>query len=642
MRITLSKLFIFCLLIFSKTYAQYFDWNTAQRLDDSVFIKAKDFYKTYYKDNLYVGDQSSDGATVNVSYFYADYLQGNLYASFLGYEDYVRRVLKQIIKDDKLTNNIKIYFYREPDFNATMDALGNLRINVGLFNYINTEAELAGVLAHEFAHFYNKDGLEKRNYENALFGGIPNISYQKTQEASADFLAIKYIKDSPYSLKGMASDFKTLKRFEIKASLKGHLTLRRITHPDPGDRLKQVKYLSNDSVTKGKKNFVVDSLSFMNLKKAATHESYKILLEDCDFKELIERSFTAYLYKPNDQENLSILLESLKRYLLHNPADSSRQFILSFYKSERVNESGNYKYISYDSTSILKYLNKGLLHLQSNDLSKLPKNELLDTVNIKFRTNNEAFSYFYKKAKEMDCKPCLFTAQYDGNNKLIYNKEVPYENSIFDCRNYVSDMASGTKYNNTVCVINLPTLFFYEYMRDYSHESLKVYLDKLSTALKETTGFDKIYFINDLSLKEQNNLKVLDKIIESTVSPGFYYFSVFERSSSVPSWLTNGNNSKTEEVNWLKTTPESYDFFKAHNAKSIYFVTFDYLVVDPQDYPAMVGAKRLSRSWKFKKISIEEPTKVTYSHNIIKTTKTLDESLKECAIALKWYKAMLK
>ena len=103
MRIIISNLLVFYLLSMNPANAQeYFDWSGVNKVEDSVFIMAREFYKTYYKDNMYVGDQSNDIATINATYFYADYLQGNIYPSFLGYETYVKNVLKQVIKDEKL------------------------------------------------------------------------------------------------------------------------------------------------------------------------------------------------------------------------------------------------------------------------------------------------------------------------------------------------------------------------------------------------------------------------------------------------------------------------------------------------------------------------------------------------------------
>ena len=113
------------------------------------------------------------------------------------------------------------------------------------------------------------------------------------------------MKASPYSLKSGANIFKQMKRMEVRAEIVYGKNLKKYsTHPDPGDRLKQVKLLSSDSLNKNKKNFVVDSIAFVKLKELCYQETINIGLQENKVNELIDLTFTRYLFEPDNQYNI--------------------------------------------------------------------------------------------------------------------------------------------------------------------------------------------------------------------------------------------------------------------------------------------------------------------------------------------------
>lgn len=141
--------------------------------------------------------------------------------------DYVRSVLCQIVGDDRC-DSVRIYILRVPAFNASMSPNGTMRVYSGLLLRVRSEAELASVLGHEFAHFELRHTL--RNFEQsrrgsdllawtallgavsarygngssnqfydtrmALLGGI--YSFRRDQEKDADFLGFSYISKARY------------------------------------------------------------------------------------------------------------------------------------------------------------------------------------------------------------------------------------------------------------------------------------------------------------------------------------------------------------------------------------------------------------------------------------------------------------
>lgn len=625
----------FCVIFHSLTFGQtwnHYDWENGRNLHDSVFIKANEFFKKHYKDNLYVGDLNEKDANYYTADLRTDYVLGNIYSNFYGYENYIKEILSQFISDPVTVQNLKVYFYYDSEFNASMDAFGNIRINVGLFHYVNSEAELAGVLAHEYGHFINKDMINQHS-----------TSIQ--QESTADYQAIKFIKNSPYSTKGLSNAFKVFKRFEIKDELLiGNNKVKNTTHPDPGDRLKQVKILSKDSSNIGKKLFVVDSAKFFNLKKIASQESFNIKVGYRDYHEIIELAFTHYLYYPNDQENLALLIEGIRRYLLINPKKEKEQFIIDFYKGKGSKRSDNYKYVDEGKTSILNYLNKGLLHLPSNDLTKIKAKELLDSTSLKFTSYKEAYTYFTSISKAINCKPCLLTTIFKDEKTAIYSEEAQKENTVFECMNFLNDLKSLPNYSENLYILNFPVINNIEH---FDNNSPGPYTEFLKTYLNEVKTFNNlsnVFLINELNFNEQHQINYLNSLAESIVDPNAYIKAIIANVSYRGSYANLGtklNVAKSTKLNWKIFVPEAYEIFSKYKVKNIYLVNFDLYTFEVPvlaTYGISVGKTEVkSKSWQFKKVSINEKSvvNVSYQHNIAITKNPNEECLKDCVIQLK-------
>ncbi len=155
----------------------------------------------------------------------SDINYANFYYNFdADHNNYLRKVLETVISDTTITNKIRIYVCYDPDFNASMDGAGVLRLNIGFLTGVESEAELASLMAHEVSHFINEDAIKHFGqrieafysaWRPAGFGfsvyGIPVYTfrfkqedillYNRADESSSDFKAINFLKKSPYSLK---------------------------------------------------------------------------------------------------------------------------------------------------------------------------------------------------------------------------------------------------------------------------------------------------------------------------------------------------------------------------------------------------------------------------------------------------------
>lgn len=622
---------------FSQTWNHY-NWNDSTKLNDDVFEKAKNAFYARYNGHLYVGEISEETKKILSTDFYYDYKYGNIYPSFYGYEKYIKDVLCQIVKDTSLTNKINVYLYYDSELNVSMDIYGNIRVYIGAFNYLNNEAELVSILGHEFGHYYNKDGI------------YDNHSDSKPIESSADFLSIKLLKNSKYSLSGMANVFKMFKREEIKCDLiGGNNTFSNFnySHPDPGDRLKQVKILNKDSLNIGRKNFVVDSIKFTELKRLASQESYNLMMRYGEYHNVIELSFRDYLYNPNDFENLALLNEALRRYLLLHPENSNKQFIINEYKGKGAKKSSNYEWIDKDKTSILSYLNKGLLFLKSNDLKKIEAKELLDSVNIKFTTYKAASDYFTKIAFEQKCKPCLVSDILKSEVTLKFDESCIESNTVFECNTLFTDLKLKPDLKESVIIINTPKLDCFDYKNELQRNEYFSFLDDYLKKVKVFLGTNNVYLKNDLSISDKHLFNTVDNLSETIVDPGLYENAIYANmkcynNPNLINLINNQHIIRKQKINWFLSYPEAYDAFSKYHAKDIYFINFDFLKFDKTNLGfygiPITSSVAISNSWQLKRVSIDtKQLNIFYRHDISVTKKTLNECLDDCLDQLKWF-----
>jgi predicted Zn-dependent protease len=129
---------------------------------------------------------------------------------------FVGQVLCKAVGEDRC-KGVRIYIVRVPYFNASMTPNGTMRVYTGLLLRMRNEAELAGILGHEFGHFEERHSLA--NFRTGrlmtdiaswalLFGnsGIPlyNVAigtmYQfgRDEERRADLRAFGYLSASSY------------------------------------------------------------------------------------------------------------------------------------------------------------------------------------------------------------------------------------------------------------------------------------------------------------------------------------------------------------------------------------------------------------------------------------------------------------
>lgn len=143
--------------------------------------------------------------------------------------DYVNKVADHLLRNDAATRaKVKVYISRSTTVNALTFPDGSILVNLGLLTRLNSEAELAFVLAHEIAHFQRQHGLQREEMEKAIkvkpkhveavFEGNGNpdrllglFKFSRENEAEADLLGLALFLESDYAPASALSALEILK-----------------------------------------------------------------------------------------------------------------------------------------------------------------------------------------------------------------------------------------------------------------------------------------------------------------------------------------------------------------------------------------------------------------------------------------------
>ena len=161
--------------------------------------------------------------------------------------------------------NYQFFIVDSPVVNAFAVPGGYVYFTRGIMAHFNNEAEFAGVLGHEIGHVTARHSARQQTTQIlgqvGLMAGMvlsPQIrsmgdqatqalqslflSYSREHETESDKIGVGYSSKIGYDAVEMADFFGTLKRISDKS---GHsVPTFQSTHPDPGDRLRNVKALA--------------------------------------------------------------------------------------------------------------------------------------------------------------------------------------------------------------------------------------------------------------------------------------------------------------------------------------------------------------------------------------------------------------
>jgi predicted Zn-dependent protease len=140
---------------------------------------------------------------------------------------------------------------------------GYIFVTRGLLSHLNSEAELASVLGHESGHVAARHSVQQMSRQQlASFGlgvgsaivpaiakiapiagagvGLLFLKYGRDDETQADRLGYRYALSAGYDTREMIGVFQMLER-DAQLSGAGRLPSWQSTHPDPGNRIREVQ-----------------------------------------------------------------------------------------------------------------------------------------------------------------------------------------------------------------------------------------------------------------------------------------------------------------------------------------------------------------------------------------------------------------
>lgn len=184
--------------------------------------------------------------------------------------------------------DMRIYLARIPEFNAIMFPTGFAVIFSGLLLRMRNEAQLAGVVAHESAHFLRKHQLRqwrdvRRKTDifsflamgSGLAGGVTGIyagdlvqlaqlgtilsllKYNRTLEAEADAMGVRLLAEAGYDPMAMSETWEQLiAELDLSAKYRRKRRDRNFslfeTHPSPESRMADLKISAMEMKQAGK------------------------------------------------------------------------------------------------------------------------------------------------------------------------------------------------------------------------------------------------------------------------------------------------------------------------------------------------------------------------------------------------------
>ena len=227
--------------------------------------------------------------------------------------EYVNRVGQNIVRnsDAKVPFTIKVLDTEE--VNAFALPGGFFFVNSGLILKAETEAELAGVMAHEIAHVAACHyGREMTRYQLLQLASLPAIfmggaigygiyegmglgipltflHFSRTFEAEADYLGVEYMYRAGYDPSAFVSFFEKIQAMEKKKP--GTLSKAFDTHPQTPDRIEK----SQQEIRKilpAKQQYVVTTSEFDEVKArlAAIENKHKVIDDKDSSKPSLRRT----------------------------------------------------------------------------------------------------------------------------------------------------------------------------------------------------------------------------------------------------------------------------------------------------------------------------------------------------------------
>jgi hypothetical protein len=243
----------FLLIFIWSSFSFYKAQNNYKPIDTADYAERKNFLTTYIKDSelfnkkqkeKYEGKTGRDLSRSLVTFqkYFQDEVKNKNFVFNTPFNQYVNQLVRQILKNNSLTfSDLKILVEKDNTPNAYCMGDGTLVVNMGLFSWVDNEAQLASVICHELGHLFlehsikiqledmklGKNGKEevknlsliKNNKAEKAYQIYKNQLYKfssekRKQEKEADSIGYVYYVKSNFTKPEFRNALLTLKKFD--------------------------------------------------------------------------------------------------------------------------------------------------------------------------------------------------------------------------------------------------------------------------------------------------------------------------------------------------------------------------------------------------------------------------------------------
>jgi len=361
---------------------------------------------------------------------------GEVISNWPELDAYLKTIVENVLPKEVIQSiQVNPVWTRRYYFNASMSPVGVMKVDLGVWANLDSEAALAALIAHEAAHFYMMHGLKKRlrqlegHYDYGMVD-LPEreLADSRKMELEADSASHAWIMNSIYSIDGSIELYKILER-ESQQYLNVTRKVDKLearSHPLSQERIDLLFEARKNGNLDGKM-FIQDEDVFWKLKLEAIPEILESMMQGFNYERAKVLAFKYHLFYPDEEVYIYYLMESVRRQCYYNPEKKANYFITDEYYEKLSDKFDNKTKVK---RSLFEKFDPQILSMSSAEYRRITARFYWEG-DVKFNTNAEAYRFYSIVGESMDCTECKFSNSLNlfNNDSIRISKINDYINS---------------------------------------------------------------------------------------------------------------------------------------------------------------------------------------------------------------------